>query len=45
MSKGLTFGTFSTLYGLTNNIVTNEQYTFLAGTIIAKRNNSYTHSQ
>jgi len=35
MSTGLTFGTISALYGLTNNIITQEQYSFLIGTIIA----------
>jgi len=35
MSTGLTFGTISALYGLTNNIITREQYTFLVGTVIA----------
>jgi len=35
MSTGLTFGTISALYGLTNNIITQEQYTFLVGTVIA----------
>jgi len=35
MSTGLTFGTISALYGLTNNIITKEQYTFLVGTVIA----------
>jgi glutathione-regulated potassium-efflux system ancillary protein KefC len=35
MSTGLTFGTISALYGLSNNIITKEQYTFLVGTVIA----------
>ena len=35
MSTGLTFGTISALYGLTNNIITQEQYSFLVGTVIA----------
>jgi len=35
MSTGLTFGTISALYGLTNNIIDKEQYTFLVGTVIA----------
>lgn len=35
MSTGLTFGTISALYGLTNNIISKEQYTFLVGTVIA----------
>jgi len=35
MSTGLTFGTISALYGLTNNIITKEQYTFLVGAVIA----------
>jgi Kef-type K+ transport system membrane component KefB len=35
MSTGLTFGTISALYGLTNNIVSQEQYSFIVGTVIA----------
>lgn len=35
MSTGLTFGTISALYGLTNKIITQEQYSFLVGTVIA----------
>jgi glutathione-regulated potassium-efflux system ancillary protein KefC len=35
MSTGLTFGTISALYGLTNNIITQTQYSFLVGTVIA----------
>ena len=35
MSTGLTFGTISALYGLTNNIITKDQYSFLVGTVIA----------
>ena len=35
MSTGLTFGTISALYGLTNNIITPEQYSFIVGTVIA----------
>jgi Kef-type K+ transport system membrane component KefB len=35
MSTGLTFGTISALYGLTNNIITQEQYSFIVGTVIA----------
>jgi Kef-type K+ transport system membrane component KefB len=35
MSTGLTFGTISALFGLTNNIITKEQYTLLVGTVIA----------
>ncbi|HCU34348.1 MAG TPA: potassium transporter Kef [Armatimonadetes bacterium] len=35
MSTGLTFGTISALYGLSNGIVTQEQYTFLVATVIA----------
>lgn len=35
MSTGLTFGTISALYGLTNNIITQEQYSFLVATVIA----------
>jgi Kef-type K+ transport system membrane component KefB len=34
MSTGLTFGTISALYGLTNNIITQAQYSFLVGTVI-----------
>lgn len=35
MSTGLTFGTISALYGLTHNIVTREQYSFLVAAVIA----------
>jgi glutathione-regulated potassium-efflux system ancillary protein KefC len=35
MSTGLTFGTISALYGLTNGIVTQAQYSFLVATVIA----------
>ena len=35
MSTGLTFGTISALYGLTHNIVTKEQYSFLVAAVIA----------
>ena len=35
MSTGLTFGTISALYGLSNNIVTQEQYSFLVAAVIA----------
>jgi len=35
MSTGLTFGTISALYGLTNNIVTRQQYSFLVAVVIA----------
>jgi Kef-type K+ transport system membrane component KefB len=35
MSTGLTFGSISALYGLTNNIVTQQQYSFLIAAIIA----------
>jgi len=35
MSTGLTFGTISALYGLTNRIITQEQYSFVVGTVIA----------
>ena len=34
MSTGLTFGTISALYGLTHNIVTKEQYSFLVAAVI-----------
>jgi glutathione-regulated potassium-efflux system ancillary protein KefC len=35
MSTGLTFGTISALYGLTHEIVTQKQYSFLVATVIA----------
>jgi hypothetical protein len=35
MSTGLTFGTISSLYGLTHGIVTREQYSFLVAVVIA----------
>ncbi|MBN1441937.1 MAG: cation:proton antiporter, partial [Planctomycetes bacterium] len=35
MSTGLTFGTISALYGFTNGIVTQQQYSFLVATVIA----------
>ncbi len=35
MSTGLTFGTISALYGLTHDIVSKEQYSFLVATVIA----------
>ncbi len=35
MSTGLTFGTISALYGLSHDIVTREQYSFLVATVIA----------
>jgi glutathione-regulated potassium-efflux system ancillary protein KefC len=35
MSTGLTFGTISALYGLSNNIITQTQYSFLVATVIA----------
>lgn len=35
MSTGLTFGTISALYGLTNNIITQEQYSFIVAAVIA----------
>jgi Kef-type K+ transport system membrane component KefB len=34
MSTGLTFGTISALFGLTNHIITQEQYTILVTTVI-----------
>lgn len=34
MSTGLTFGTISALFGLTNDVITHEQYTILVTTII-----------
>ncbi len=35
MSTGLTFGTISAIFGLTHNIVTQAQYSFLVATVIA----------
>lgn len=35
MSTGLTFGTISALYGLSHNIVTEKQYSFLVAVVIA----------
>ena len=35
MSTGLTFGSISALYGLTNNIIDQEQYTILLTAVIA----------
>jgi glutathione-regulated potassium-efflux system ancillary protein KefC len=35
MSTGLTFGTISALFGLSNRIVTQGQYSFLVATVIA----------
>ena len=35
MSTGLTFGTISALYGLTHDIVTQGQYSFLVAAVIA----------
>ncbi|HEX7493327.1 MAG TPA: cation:proton antiporter [Bacteroidales bacterium] len=35
MSTGLTFGTISALYGLTNNIISKEQYSIIVGVVIA----------
>jgi Kef-type K+ transport system membrane component KefB len=35
MSTGLTFGTISAMFGLSHNIVTQEQYSFLVATVIA----------
>src|ERR1019366_2942293 len=34
MSTGLTFGSISALYGLTNNIIDQQQYTILVTTVI-----------
>jgi len=34
MSTGLTFGSISALYGLTNNIIDQEQYTILLTAVI-----------
>jgi len=35
MSTGLTFGTISALYGLTNNIITETQYSYIVAAVIA----------
>jgi Kef-type K+ transport system membrane component KefB len=35
MSTGLTFGTISALYGLSNNIIDQDQYSFLVAAVIA----------
>ena len=35
MSTGLTFGTICALYGLTNGIIDQQQYTVLVTTVIA----------
>jgi hypothetical protein len=35
MSTGLTFGTISALYGLTHEIVSKEQYSYLVAAVIA----------
>ncbi|MEN6488272.1 MAG: cation:proton antiporter, partial [Smithella sp.] len=35
MSTGLTFGTISALFGLSHNIVTQAQYSFIVGAVIA----------
>jgi Kef-type K+ transport system membrane component KefB len=35
MSTGLTFGTISSLFGLNHHIITQVQYSFLVGTVIA----------
>ncbi len=35
MSTGLTFGTISSLFGLNHHIITQAQYSFLVGTVIA----------
>jgi glutathione-regulated potassium-efflux system ancillary protein KefC len=35
MSTGLTFGTISALFGLTHNIITQGQYSYLVGVVIA----------
>ncbi|HQH41596.1 MAG TPA: cation:proton antiporter [Bacteroidales bacterium] len=35
MSTGLTFGTISALYGLSHGIITQEQYSYLVGVVIA----------
>lgn len=35
MSTGLTFGTISAMFGLTHNIITKEQYSFIVAAVIA----------
>jgi Kef-type K+ transport system membrane component KefB len=35
MSTGLTFGTISALYGLSHNIITQDQYSYIVGVVIA----------
>ncbi len=35
MSTGLTFGTISALFGLSHNIINQEQYSYIVGTVIA----------
>jgi hypothetical protein len=35
MSTGLTFGTISALFGLNHQIITQEQYSYIVGTVIA----------
>jgi hypothetical protein len=35
MSTGLTFGTISALFGLSHQIITQSQYSFLVGAVIA----------
>jgi Kef-type K+ transport system membrane component KefB len=35
MSTGLTFGTISALYGLSHRIITEEQYSYIVGVVIA----------
>jgi hypothetical protein len=35
MSTGLTFGTISALFGLNHQIITQAQYSYLVGTVIA----------
>ena len=35
MSTGLTFGTISALYGLSNNLISEEQYSLIVGAVIA----------
>jgi glutathione-regulated potassium-efflux system ancillary protein KefC len=35
MSTGLTFGTISSLFGLNHHIISQAQYSFLVGTVIA----------
>jgi glutathione-regulated potassium-efflux system ancillary protein KefC len=35
MSTGLTFGTISALFGLSHNIISQDQYSYIVGAVIA----------